>query len=69
MLTANEILTHTHNSLPMDFETLKPEQKLHFLVKGVIESMEQKCDLVGNYLLANGDLTLIQLLTDESQRA
>lgn len=67
MLNLEQILTRVRNSVPESFETLEPEQKTHFLVKGIVEAMEQECELIGNYLLLNGDMTIIQLLTDNSE--
>ena len=46
--------------LPDEFPELKPELKLHFLVKAA----NSVFDVPGDYVLVDGNLTLIQLLAD-----
>ncbi len=63
-LNKTEILTEISNNLPEEFDALEPEQKLHFLVKGTLDILENQCGLKGNYLLIDSSKTLWELLQD-----
>ncbi len=66
-MTGPEILDAVKQRLPQGFDELeKPEEKLHYLVKAVSGVLEEQEGLGSNWILANGDMTLIELLTDKS---
>lgn len=52
--TAEKILEH----LPDDWETMQPEQKLDCWMK----AFDHVVEVSGNWILINGDMTLLQLM-------
>lgn len=61
-MTSKEILTEVNNKLPQEFDQLEPQLKLHHLLMGITKTLEENCGLTGEWILVDGNQTLLELL-------
>lgn len=67
-MNRQEILTEISKGLPDDFEELNdPRMMLHFVMKSATDFFEKECGLKGNWILLNGDLTLVEMMKESRE--